>query len=591
MARKRLLWYLYPSYLIITLVALLLVSWFVTRALRDFHLERTAGDLEARTRLVAPLMAGRFDPLQRPAVDTLCKKLGADTGTRLTVILPAGLVLGDSVEEPGRMDNHADRPEIGAAQAGKVGFSQRYSHTLSKDMLYAALPVSEEGRLAGFVRAALPMTAIDRTLKRVYLKIVLGGVLVAVLAALVSVFVSRRIVRPFEELKQGAERFARGELDRRLAVSGPEEIGRLGEAMNQMALQLDDRMRTVARQGNEREAMLASMVEGVLAVDAEERILRLNEAAARLLGVSAGEAEGRALQEVVRKADLQVFIARALRGRKALEEDIVLGAGEYERHLQAHGTLLRDRRGKEIGVLVVLNDITRLRRLENLRRDFVGNVSHELKTPITAIKGSAETLLEGALDEPTDARRFVEIVAKQADRLNAIIDDLLDLSRVEQGAEHGGVELEAGAVRPVLEAAIQACAMGVQEKDLQVTLFCAPDLQGRVNPLLLEQAVLNLLTNAVKHSEPGGKVVVDASLLDGKVMIKVQDWGSGIAAEHLPRLFERFYRVDKARSRQLGGTGLGLSIVKHIAQVHGGEVLVHSTPGVGSVFTIVLHEA
>jgi two-component system phosphate regulon sensor histidine kinase PhoR len=359
--------------------------------------------------------------------------------------------------------------------------------------------------------------------------------------------------------------------------------------MNQMAAHLDDRIRTVLRQRNEQEAVLASMVEGVLAVDLEERILRLNRAAGRLLGVRPEQAEGRRIQEVVRKADLQRFVARALANREPVEGDIVLrDAEEGERFLQAHGTVLRGAQGQEIGALIVLNDVTRLRRLETLRRDFVANVSHELKTPITAIKGFVETLLDGAVADPDDAQRFLQIITRQADRLNAIIDDLLDLSRIEQEAEKGGIPLARGALRPVLEAAVQACSMSAREKPLQIVLHCSGELAAQINAPLLEQAIVNLLTNAIKYSEPAGRVVVDAAQFGDKVMVKVQDWGCGISPEHLPRLFERFYRVDKARSRKQGGTGLGLAIVKHIVQSHGGEVVVHSTPGQGSTFTLIL---
>jgi len=574
--------------MVIILVAVVAVTWFLSRALRDFHLEQTALDLEARAHLVMPQVAALLSPSEIDRIDMICKRLGAETATRLTVVLPSGKVLGDSVEEPFRMDNHAGRPEIAAAIGGEVGVSTRFSHTLQQRMMYVALPVRRGGEIVGSVRAAIAVTAIDRTLHAIYQRMAFGGLAIALLAALVSLQVSRRISRPLEMLRRGVERFARGDLDRRLAISGSEEIGHLAEAMNAMAVHLSDRIETVRRQGAEREAMLASMVEGVLAVDEAERILRLNAAAGRLLGVDPAAAEGRAIQEVVRKVDLQRFVRRALEGEETVEGDVVLQSGGEERFLQAHGSVLRGVGGSERGVLIVLNDVTRLRRLENLRREFVANVSHELKTPITAIKGSAEALAAGALEEPEAARRFVEIVGKQADRLSAIIDDLLALSRIEQGEEQEGVALEERELRPVLEAAVQACSLAAREKSLQINLSCPEELRARINAPLFEQAVVNLLTNAIKYSEERKSVALDAARLDDRVMIKVQDWGSGIGREHLPRLFERFYRVDKARSRALGGTGLGLAIVKHIVQAHGGEVLVESALGRGSIFTIVL---
>jgi two-component system, OmpR family, phosphate regulon sensor histidine kinase PhoR len=586
--RVRLLWQLLPSYLLVILLTLFLLSWLFTRSLSDFYLEETAADLEARARLAAVQIAGRFDPLQAAGLDPLSVRLGEETGTRFTFILPSGEVLADSLEEPERMENHAGRQEVAAALAGEVGRATRYSDTMEKTMMFVAVPVrGEEDEITGIVRAALPVTAINRTLHLVYQRIVLSGALVMLLAAAVSVLVGRRISRPLEAMRLGAERFARGDFSERLSAEGAEEIGALAAAMNSMVQELDERMRTMVRQHSEQEAVLSSMVEGVLAVDTEERILRINRAAAALLGVRPDEVQGRRIEEAIRQADLQRFVTRALNARNQPEGKIVLHDTE-DLYLQAHCTVLRGEDGEEFGALVVLNDITRLRRLENVRRDFVANVSHELKTPITAIKGFVETLQDVALEDPDHAQRFLEIIVRQADRLNAIVDDLLALSRIEQGVEQGGLPLTVMPLRPVLEAAIQGCTLIADEKEIKVNLFCSSDLAARINAPLLEQAVVNLLTNAIKYSHPQGKIAIEAARWHDRITIRVQDWGCGIEKEHLPRLFERFYRVDKARSRAQGGTGLGLAIVKHIVQAHGGEVVVHSTPGHGSTFSLHL---
>jgi two-component system, OmpR family, phosphate regulon sensor histidine kinase PhoR len=259
-----------------------------------------------------------------------------------------------------------------------------------------------------------------------------------------------------------------------------------------------------------------------------------------------------------------------------------------ERFLQAHGAPLRDATGMEIGVLVVLNDITRLQRLENIRRDFVANVSHELKTPITAIKGSVETLLGGAMDEPDSAPRFLDIIARQADRLNAIIEDLLALSRIEQGEEKGGIQLVPAVIGEVIQSALQSCQIKARDKQVRLVADYAENLQCLANAPLLEQALINLIDNAIKYSNEGGEVQLAVHAATAAIEISVRDFGCGIDREHLPRLFERFYRVDKARSRKQGGTGLGLAIVKHIVQAHGGQVRVDSTLGEGSLFTIAL---
>jgi two-component system phosphate regulon sensor histidine kinase PhoR len=332
------------------------------------------------------------------------------------------------------------------------------------------------------------------------------------------------------------------------------------------------------------------MVEGVLAVDREERLISINQAAASLLGIRSTEASGRSIQEVVRNVELQQFIAKTLSETGRVEGEITLRENG-ERFLQAHGTILRDGSGREIGALVVLNDITRLRRLEGVRREFVANVSHELRTPITSIKGFVETLLDGAMWRPPDAERFLGIVAKQADRLNAIVTDLLTLSRVEQDTEKLSIPLEEHSIREVLKEAVQVCELKGVAKDVTIALTCDEKISARINPPLLEQAVVNLVDNAVKYSDSGKTVRVEGTESGSEVIISVIDEGCGIAKEHLPRLFERFYRVDRARSRELGGTGLGLAIVKHIAKAHGGHVAVESALGKGSTFTIHLPRA
>lgn len=589
MPGRRLLWSLYPSYLLLILVVLLAGTWYTSRALHDFHVEQTLAELKARGRLISERLEGPWSLETGARLDALCKELGQLSDTRITVILPDGRVLGDSREDPARMDNHGTRAEVAAALGGREGHIVRYSTTLEQEMMYAALPQISGDRVVGALRVAIPVTAMSRALHGLYWRLAGVGLGIAAISALLSLFVSRRISRPLEEMTLGAERFARGDLGQRLPVTGSWEIAALGTALNRMAAELDERIQARARQNNEMEAVLSSMSEGVIAVDPEERILRINQAAARLLAVTPAQATGRRVLEVARKAELQRFVARVLASHEMEEEDLCLHGPDGERCLQMRGAPLRDLGGREIGALMVFSDVTRLRRLESVRRDFVANVSHELKTPITAIKGSVETLLGGgALDEPAAAERFLAIVARQASRLEAIVDDLLALSRIEQDAGAATIPLVPAPVWPVLHAAQQVCQPAADEKQLEIRLFCSSELRGRINAPLLEQAVVNLLTNAVKYSPNGGKVVVDAAQLGDQLMIKVQDWGVGIAAEHLPRVFERFYRVDPARTRKLGGTGLGLAIVKHIAQAHGGQVVVYSTPGEGSVFTLIL---
>jgi two-component system phosphate regulon sensor histidine kinase PhoR len=389
-----------------------------------------------------------------------------------------------------------------------------------------------------------------------------------------------------EDLERGALRIARGDLSRRLPVPASDELGSLAEAFNHMAEQLEDRINALIRQGQLQEAVLSSMVEGVLAVDADQRLIALNRAAAQLLGVDFLASQDRTIQEVVRDPQLQSFITRTIFAREPVEGEVVLHRGEQV--IQAHGTFLKDTQGTDIGFLIVLHDVTHLRRLEMTRRDFVANVSHELKTPITSIKGFVETLLAGALHEPENAETFLRIIARQTDRLNEIIDDLLSLSRIERDAEEGRVFLTTGWLHGVLASAIQVCEPKAAVRNIAISLNCPEELRARINAPLLEQALVNLIDNAVKYSPPGSPVQVEAERQGAEVVVRVRDQGVGIEKNQLSRIFERFYRVDAGRSRKEGGTGLGLAIVKHIAQALGGRVTVDSSPGQGSTFSLHL---
>ena len=588
MAKKRIFWQLFPSYLLITFTALLIVGGYASDSLREFYYNRTAEDLKARARLIERQIARKIPPFNPSSLNSLSRDLGTKTNTRITIIDLSGKVLGDSHEEPSRMDNHADRPEFRNALQGETGMALRFSNTLEEQMMYLAVPIIREDKLSGVVRTSIPITFIDQALRTIEFKIGGVGLVVALLAAGISLMVSRRISNPLEQMKNSAESIARGEWKEHLSLKTDSvEISALSNALNQMALQLEDRIKTITSQSNESEAVLSSMVEGVLAVDAAENIIRLNKAAGKILEIKPENAEGRPIDEVVRNSHLREFIERTLSGIENVETDLTIG-NKNEIFLQAHGAALKDMQEKSIGAVIVLNDVTRLRRLETVRRDFVANVSHELRTPITSIKGFVETLQQGALENREEAERFLEIMSKQVERLNAIIEDLLSLSRLEQDSGTLEIEMEKTKVLPILESVIRDCENKTLKKNTSIKLNCPNELEVFANPPLLNQAVLNLVDNALKYSEQGGEIKVQALSTETETVIEIQDWGCGIDSAHLPRLFERFYRVDQARSRQLGGTGLGLAIVKHIAQVHGGRVSVNSTLGKGSRFSIHL---
>ena len=593
--RPRLFWRLFATYLLVIALCAVAIGVFAVRSARSFYIAHTETELQARAQLVREQVAPGLDTVSPDALESLIRRLGAASGTRLTLISagqtgqPAGTVLADSDSVPGEMGDHSDRPEYRQAAAGGVGVSVRHSATLDEEMMYVAVPLTEDGRVTAVVRAALPLTLVNQALTDLYWRIALAAVVVAVLAALIGLFVSRRISGQMLEIKDGAERLAGGDFSNKLYVPRTLEFAAVAESLNSMAEELDEKIGTLTRERNEREAVLASMVEGVLAVDADERIIALNEAAAALAGVTPQEAEGHLVQEVLRNPDLQHVVAQTLSGHQPVEADIVMRVDAEERSLQANGTLLRAGAGQaSAGAVVVLNDVTRLKRLEAVRRDFVANVSHELKTPVTSIKGFAETLQDGALDDADTARRFVGIIVGQADRLNSIIADLLSLSTLEQREGGSRLTLEDADICEVARVAVEVCEPKAQARHIAIRVDCSACMLSSVNVPLLEQAVVNLIDNAVKYSPEGSSVEVGITEAPDEVVIFVTDHGPGVPREHLPRLFERFYRVDKARSRDLGGTGLGLAIVKHIAQAHDGSVSVDSGVGRGSTFRIHL---
>lgn len=587
MARKRLLWQLYFSYIIIIIIALLAASWYGAWALRRFYLNEASENLKSKALLIEDLVLSALISDDTESVNKLCGELGNKVSTRITVILPSGKVKGDSKESPAMMDNHANRIEVKEALRGRVGASIRFSHTLQTAMMYVAIPLRNKGNIIGALRTSVSLSSIDQALNTIYIKFAIGGVVASLIAALLSFIISRRISSPLEEMKKRAEKFAQGDLNQKFPASRYVEIDTLADAMNKMAEQLDDRIRKVVQQSNEQEAILSSMIEGVLAVDMQERVITINEAAAELLNVDKDKLEGRTIQEIIRVPELQNFVTETLAGKESVDGEVVL-RNKKDIYLQMRGTVLRDAQGQGIGGLIVLHDVTNIRHLENIRRDFVANVSHELKTPITAIKGFVETLIDGAIEDTENADRFLKIISKQSSRLSAIIEDLMSLSRIEQESGNADISFEKISIIDILQFAVQACEIKASEKNIEIRITCENTLSAKINPQLMEQAIINLIDNAIKYSGDEGGVEVSALKTNSGITISVRDEGCGIPAEHLPRLFERFYRVDKDRSRKLGGTGLGLAIVKYIAQAHGGQAKVESTVNEGSVFSIYL---
>lgn len=582
--KRRLLWRLFPSYLLVTVLSLISVAWFASNFVSKLYLDQTVADLKTKALFFQNSISDHLEPLNQEAIDQACKKIGPPAQTRITVILPSGQVAGDSNEDPGNMDNHSDRPEVREAAAGDVGVSSRFSRTLGRKMMYVAVPMTSEHGTSVIVRTAVSISLLDEALAAIRSNIAAGGLLIAVVAALISLYVSRRIARPIEKMKEWAESVAQGDALYNPPEIHSEEIHALSSALHKMGLELQERIDLVTRQRNQMEAVFSSMAEGVIAVDTGHCIISMNLAAGQMLECDPEESRDKTVQEVVRNAELLNFVELALEAREPVEKDFSLFRPDgSERYFKARGVILNGPDSTPMGALVVLNDVTQVERLENMRRDFVANVSHEIKTPITAIKGFVETLADGGVENPEDAARFLEIISRHSDRLRAIVDDLLELSRIEHAGEFG-ISMEQSSVIDAINTAVQVCESRARELDVSIEVSCPPDMTGVFDLTLMEQALVNLLDNAVKYS-PGGAVVhVSATQTESETMIQVKDSGQGIDKEHLHRLFERFYRVDKARSRRLGGTGLGLAIVKHIMAAHNGKVTVESRKGSGSSF-------
>ena len=479
---------------------------------------------------------------------------------------------------------------LSETQSGRIAKTSRFNVDSNSRLFVVAVPFSPGDIPSGALCLSVETKETDRILSDSLKQLFLGYVLFGLCALIIGWFIALWVAKPVHDLARAVQRVASGDGTERILKPEVAELAAIAEATSRLKEKLVERGLTLGRRDTEQEAVLDSMMEGVLAVDVRQRIVGLNQAAARLLNIDIEVALRQPLQSVVRNPAIRHFVLRAIDCREPIEDDFDL-PGPPKRTMRAHGTALRDPSG-EGGAVIVLNDVTELERLEIVRQDFVANVSHELKTPIATIKGFVETLLDGAMNEPDDNTRFLSIVAKQADRLESIIEDLLALSRIEQSEDSGSLPLESTRIADLLATACSDCMPRAAEQGIEMNIECDTNLIADVNAPLMEQAVVNLIENAVKYSGTHQPILICARLKRipseniEELTISVADHGCGIHPEHLPRLFERFYRVDKGRSRQAGGTGLGLSIVKHIVQAHGGTISVDSQLDEGSLFCL-----
>jgi two-component system phosphate regulon sensor histidine kinase PhoR len=514
------------------------------------------------------------------------------TNARITIIDAGGNVIIDTEEDYSVMDNHSGRPELAAALKGAVGKSIRYSNTLKVDQMYIAQPIYKAGSIVGVVRLAKPLYEINSLLNKLYINVfiaVLAGILAA---SLLGYKMALNITKPIKEITYNASRIAKGNFDKRINITSRDEVGILANSINDMASKLNETIISLKDKNIKLEAIMSGMVNGIVAIDSSERVLFINPVAVRLLNITDREIVGKHLLQVARNNSIDSYLKTILKDKKFFDTEIIID-NSVEKILKLYSNPIKQINGNDIeGIIITLQDVTELRKLERMRTEFIANVSHELKTPLTSIKGFVETLKMEDNGNKQNTMRFLSIIENEADRLYRLINDILSLSELEQRiikTKKESINIE--------EAIIEVMSMlkgQSEEKNIELSMDVQKGLDRlKGDPDKLKQMLINLIDNAIKYTPENGKVVVEAHNLSGetgrgKVVIKVTDNGIGIPEQHIPRLFERFYRVDKARSRKVGGTGLGLAIVKHIVILFNGEIKVTSEAGKGTEFKITL---
>jgi two-component system phosphate regulon sensor histidine kinase PhoR len=561
---------------------------YLTRALDTDMTERIRLELLVRLHLIerdAATSTAALDDMAR--WDELADDLGRRAQARVTIIREDGIVLGDSdvaTSALGSVDNHARRPEVIQARARGEGSATRFSDTVRRRMVYVAVPFRRDGEIVGFARIARPLTEVDTAIGQVRRTIFFASGITLLLAIVFSSIAAQRISKTVLDMAIAARRMAAGDLAVRTHATGTDEVAELGRALDQLATNLQTALQDLRAERDRMGRVLDGMREGVLLLDGENRVQLANPALREMLLLDS-DIMGKTQLEIVRNAELKRILDTAQASGAPSSGEIELGDLK-PRRLLVHAMGLPD----DGGVLAVFVDVTDLRRLESLRRDFVGNVSHELRTPITAVRSAAETLRVALESGPQASATFVGIIERNAERLHRLVEDLLDLSRIE--SREFQLNLETVDLSAVADHVVTLLKPNAERKRMRLVL-AVPQATAPVRAArrALEQVLSNLVDNGVKYGLENGNVTLRAVTEATTVRISVEDDGPGVEAKHLPRLFERFFRVDAGRSREVGGTGLGLSIVKHLVEAMGGTVGVESTPGKGSRFSVTLPRA
>ncbi len=576
------------SYVFVILVSFGFIAFFLDKNLEENSIRNIQSSLITQANLIeSQITPQALRQEDAPYLESLVKTLSSKTSCRITIISDKGTVLADSEklqEEIPLMENHLYRPEVKTALTGSIGIDTRYSSTLKIDMLYIALPIKDKSGIPGILRLSIPLESVQKTLFAIRKIVFIGLLFALIFAFILGSIVASRTIQPINRMIQISRRFSKGDFSRRIMQISRDEIGELAVTLNKMAQGLEDKIKEVKTQNQKLAAIFNSMIEGIIVVDKKSYIISINPTIEKIFNVTRKEVEGKVFLEAIRNNDVHEVLTNVLNKGRPLSAEISLIL-PVRKTFEINATPIFDNNVVS-GCLVVIHDITEIRRLETVRSDFVANVSHELKTPLTSIKGFVETLLEGALDDKENNRNFLKIVQDHAERLDSLVDDLLSLSHLE--SKEITLMKTSFNLKEQVENVISGFRSQLKKKDIEIKNELPAGISVTADKSRLEQVLINLIDNAAKFNKEKGFVRIFSEDINGKVKIIIEDSGIGIPEKDILRIFERFYRVDKARSRELGGTGLGLSIVKHIIELHNGSVGVESTEGLGSKFWFIL---
>lgn len=527
-------------------------------------------------------------PIQKAQIDEKIKELSSRIDLRVTIIDAAGTVIADSEQNPALMENHGDRPEVAAALSGGNSYNIRTSATQEKSLLYVSTPVFYQSEITGVVRVAMPLDHIDTGYWKILSALLAACLLTSAVAIIFSLAFAHRFTRPLEQIINTTNTIAEGDLSKRVFIKTGDELEILAHSINNLTSSLEDKVNDIIAQNHKLELILQNMGDAVILLDRFGKVTTANKAAMAIFGIT-DQMLGQHNIQVIGNSLLDKAIQDTLRENKSRLIDLKTNIHAKKRVFQVFLAPITGSENDSTGVLSVFHDITTLQEIHDRQTDFVTNASHELATPLTAIKGFAETLIDGALEQPELGEKFVRIIHDEADRMQRLINDLLKLARLNAQEYREQINLEAVAILPVLAAAKQDLSPRWQQKNQTVILECKQEaLTALAHPDWLKQVIVNLLENSIKYTPADGKILLTCWQTDSTVKIAVKDSGIGIPAKDLPLIFDRFYRVDRARARTAGGTGLGLAIAKFIVEMLGGHIEVKSKVDVGTIFTISL---